>query len=446
MQRRSAKKSRHGCKECKRRHVKCDETRPSCANCNVRHLQCSYLSSLPLPRRSTSSSSSSNISSPNSSVTSGPPQSDNTAHHQSLATRGSDHATFRPATALSQCGPTFAINPLFSIGQTFQLHHLELLHNFRTGVLGDIFLDTGAADGYMAMTVGEAIRAPYLMDQALAVSAANFSIKRSHQRHFYQDEATHLQTRGLALFNAAQASEATDNALASFVFSTLLSQQVLFDAFLTRTDFSTFLDKLATSLHICGGVRTMTAKAWPFIRTQYQQQTGINLPGEFMAGSGSETMLTTKLAHLETLLADASLSPSILNPCMEALGLLRDLSYIPDRPRDSAFRTTRMLQTRVIQWAVQVPTEFVNLLEQRRPEALIITTYYALLIHDTRDFWLYGDAGAFIIRSITAFLGKYWAEWLAWPNEVVESVTYDDANTSFPYEVGDRQTRINELP
>ncbi|KAI0096864.1 hypothetical protein GGR51DRAFT_542400 [Nemania sp. FL0031] len=422
LQRRSAKKSRHGCKECKRRHVKCDELKPCCANCTVRHLPCSYLSSVPIPPRHVSSS---NLSSPDPPAVARPPQPDQLAQHGALA-------ALHPRHLSHQYSPTFTINPLFSTDQTFQLHHLELLHNFRTGVLGDIFLDTAAADGYMAMTVGEAVQAPYLMDQALAISAANMSIKRPYQQHFYQEEATQLQTRGLALFNAAQASEATDNALAGFVFSTLLSQQVLFDTFSTRTDFPTFLDKLATSLHICGGVRTMTAKAWPFIRTQYQRQTGINLPGEFTTLSGSKTTLTKKLAHLETLLTDESLSLSIVNPCMTALRFLQDLSYTEDRPKDSAFRTTRILQARVIQWAVQVPTEFVRLLEQRRPEALIITAHYALMIHDTRDFWLYGDAGAFIIRSITAFLGKFWAGWLAWPNEVVDSVSYVNENIPVP--------------
>lgn len=276
----------------------------------------------------------------------------------------------------------------------------------------------------MAMTVGEAVQAPYLMDQLLAVSAANMSIKRPQQQRFYQEEATQLQTRGLALFNAVQVSEATDNALAGFVFSTLLAQQVLFDTFSSRPDISTFLDKLAGALNICGGVRTMSGIAWPFIRAQYEQQTGINLPGEFVAGCGSKTMLTMKLAHLETLLAGANLSPSIMDPCKTAIDLLRDLSYNPDRPRNSPVRMTRMLQARVLQWAVLVPADFVKLIEQRRPEALIITAYYALLMHETRDCWLYGDAGAFIIRSITALLGKYWAEWLAWPNEVLASMSY----------------------
>ncbi|KAI0486727.1 hypothetical protein F4859DRAFT_502155 [Xylaria cf. heliscus] len=350
MQRRSVKKSRHGCKECKRRHVKCDESRPSCANCKVRHLPCSFLSGLPIPQPDAVPY----------------PYPHHTATATSTATVISPPGSNSDlADPVALAGPALTVNPLTSMDPAFQLYHLELLHNFRTCVLASI-LEPFAVDGYMAMTVGESMNAPYLMDQLLAVSAANMSTKRPYQQRFYQDEATHLQTRGLASFNAAQA--VAHNAMAGFVFSTLLSQHVIFDAFSTRTDFPAFLDKLVTSFHICGGVRIMTGKSWPFIRAQYRRQTGINLPGAFIAGSGP----------------------------------------------------------RVLRWAVQLPPDFIRLLEQRRPESLIITAYYALLIHDTRDYWAYSDAGAFIIRSITRFLGKYWAEWLAWPNEVLDSVERTD--------------------
>ncbi|KAF2963425.1 hypothetical protein GQX73_g10150 [Xylaria multiplex] len=297
------------------------------------------------------------------------------------------------------------------------------------GVLGDSIYDSATADGYMGMTVREAVQAPYLMDQVLAISAANMSVKRPHQARFYREEATYLQTRGLVSFNAAQASasEVTDNsALAGFVFAALLSQQVLFDTFSTRTDFPTLLGRLVAALRICGGVRVMCGKSWPYIMTQYRQQVGINFPHEFIPDSGPDTIFTMKLAHLQTLLENANLHPSILGPCKAALASLHDLSYAPERHKFSAFRTTRLLH-----WAVIVPSDFINLLEERRPEALIIIAYYALLIHDTRDYWLSGDAGAFIIRSITKFLGKYWSEWLTWPNEVLDSLDCSDGTKSF---------------
>ncbi|KAH6972030.1 hypothetical protein BKA56DRAFT_593564, partial [Ilyonectria sp. MPI-CAGE-AT-0026] len=38
--RRSHRKSRNGCRVCKSRHMKCDETRPACINCSVTGRHC----------------------------------------------------------------------------------------------------------------------------------------------------------------------------------------------------------------------------------------------------------------------------------------------------------------------------------------------------------------------------------------------------------------------
>lgn len=40
--RRRHRKSRLGCQQCKRRKIKCDETRPACLNCSRREVNCSY--------------------------------------------------------------------------------------------------------------------------------------------------------------------------------------------------------------------------------------------------------------------------------------------------------------------------------------------------------------------------------------------------------------------
>ncbi|KAL3472717.1 hypothetical protein BJX99DRAFT_262034 [Aspergillus californicus] len=48
--RRSHKKSRNGCKTCRRRHMRCDETRPECINCTSHGSQCDYGFLLPTRR------------------------------------------------------------------------------------------------------------------------------------------------------------------------------------------------------------------------------------------------------------------------------------------------------------------------------------------------------------------------------------------------------------
>ncbi|KAA8895047.1 hypothetical protein FN846DRAFT_767616, partial [Sphaerosporella brunnea] len=41
--RRSHTKSRKGCKTCKRRHIRCDETVPQCRNCTKHNVRCDYM-------------------------------------------------------------------------------------------------------------------------------------------------------------------------------------------------------------------------------------------------------------------------------------------------------------------------------------------------------------------------------------------------------------------
>ncbi|KAI1348972.1 hypothetical protein F5Y01DRAFT_306352 [Xylaria sp. FL0043] len=373
-QRKSAKKSRYGCLECKRRHVKCDETRPSCANCTVRKSPCSFLSTTACRPPTHSSVSSSSPSSVSASASGSPQPDDAALSSTALSTRRPAGDALVVPTPWSLCEPSLTINSLVSTNQTFKLHHLELLYNFKAGVLEESVLQLSAAEGYMAMTVREAAQAPYLMDQVLAVSAANMSVKRPRERRFYQEEAIRLQTRGLALFNACRAVEMVDHTMARFIFSTLLSYQALFDAFSVRSSFPMLLDRLVAAFRICNGVRAMCGEFWPTIITLYEQNVGINLPGEFVASC--------------------------------------------DRPGFLKYLTSRL-----IQWPVVVPTEFINLVEERRPEALIVIAYYAVLMHDTKGYWVSGDAGAFIIRSITHFLGNHWAEWLRWPNEILNSNT-----------------------
>lgn len=72
-------------------------------------------------------------------------------------------------------------------------------------------------------------------------------------------------------------------------------------------------------------------------------------------------------------------------------------------------------------WPVLVSPEYIDLLLQRRPEALVILAHYAILLHYCRDSWMFGDGGRFLIESIRDFLGPDWTEWLEWPIKALNS-------------------------
>ncbi|KAL8869096.1 MAG: hypothetical protein Q9174_004527 [Haloplaca sp. 1 TL-2023] len=76
----------------------------------------------------------------------------------------------------------------------------------------------------------------------------------------------------------------------------------------------------------------------------------------------------------------------------------------------------------IVAWPIQVSDEYVVLLNQRRPEALIILAYYGVALHSYRRSWAVGDAGATLIKAVSAQVGKYWSSWLSWPMQIIRSV------------------------
>jgi hypothetical protein len=67
-----------------------------------------------------------------------------------------------------------------------------------------------------------------------------------------------------------------------------------------------------------------------------------------------------------------------------------------------------------------VPPEYVDVLRERCPEALVILAFYAVLLHRTKRYWICGGNGAFMITAIARHLGLQWADAMRWPLEALE--------------------------
>ncbi|CCF42411.1 Upc2 protein [Colletotrichum higginsianum] len=358
-QRTPHRKSRFGCKECKQRHVKCDESRPACVNCATGQRRCSFLdteSSMP-------SSTSAFLYQCPSPATSIGGSSPNTA--------GGGLTPAEPASYRSAYPPT----------EPYDFRHMELLYHFEHG-LGATqgFGDDPTRERYQKMSLKQAIRTPYLMDELLAIAAAHKSTLPGEDQAFYRGEATRLQTRGLAQFNATNAEVSNDNFLAVFLYSTWLSQHVLFDAFSSSSSssaaagpagFSETLDKLVHCMGLHRGVRTIVGGSWHKLKAHLDEHMG---PG---------------------------------SPFVDSIIIGHDRFETGDDT--------------VIEWSIRAPTAYVGLLDQRRPEALVVLAYWGVLLHRAREAWTFGDAGRTLVWSLAAHLGSYWSEWLAWPQAEVGS-------------------------
>jgi hypothetical protein len=288
----------------------------------------------------------------------------------------------------------------------YALTHLELFHHFEHH-LGDILgPDPGVGGIAIKRTIQESFKAPYLMDELLAFSAAHKSILDPSRKDIYLTEATNLQTRGLSRFNAAQAKLSDDNCMAILMFSIILGYHVLFDTFLVQNDFTAFMSKMVHCLRLHRGIHIIASNSWKIIHKElfdcdssYMEPVEPVKPGD-------------QCAPLLDLLDESELGENAKEDCREAVNLLQ---FICSRQRTGTSQVTLSIQ----EWAVRIPAGYVELLNQLQPEALVILAYYATLLHHCRSYWTIGDAGAYLIRSINCHLGGYFARWLEWPNQVL---------------------------
>ena len=66
-------------------------------------------------------------------------------------------------------------------------------------------------------------------------------------------------------------------------------------------------------------------------------------------------------------------------------------------------------------WAIAISSTLVNNLASKRPEALVIFAYYAVILHWHRNMWVIGNGGKVLIGSISNYLGPDWEALLRWP-------------------------------
>ncbi|OQE00559.1 hypothetical protein PENVUL_c050G04524 [Penicillium vulpinum] len=66
-------------------------------------------------------------------------------------------------------------------------------------------------------------------------------------------------------------------------------------------------------------------------------------------------------------------------------------------------------------WSWRIPEEFLELLQARRPFALVILAHYSVILHHLRGSWWMGDWGNRILSEIGDLLDPEWREFISWP-------------------------------
>ncbi|BCR91130.1 uncharacterized protein ACHE_61016S [Aspergillus chevalieri] len=380
MPRRAHKKSRNGCVECKRRHVKCDERRPTCVNCSISERHCEYLAE-PTP----------------------------------AATRAQTEAslTARSSPAVASSAGSVPASTREEDFPSANMLHFELLYHLSTETIPSVELNSEQIKIPVSELFRVCVSAPYAMNEALALAALHLAaVSSPDKKDFYRTHAGYLQTKALSMFNAMKPEVNAETSGAIFLFSVMLGNHLLSDALVFRdTDFNNFMEKLSQSIHLFRGVRVVAGLSFHILaETPLSPMLRYNkMP------SDRDGFLGPECQRLLDLVTSARLGQSITDCYKDAIENLQLASNSANS--DPGF----MSKSPIAAWPVRVSDEYFDALKARRPEALIIFAHYAVLLHSIRDSWLFCDSGLFLIESINAFLGPGWEEWMAFPNSVLDT-------------------------
>ncbi|KAL5044854.1 hypothetical protein BDW71DRAFT_185460 [Aspergillus fruticulosus] len=386
--RRTHRKSRHGCKACKQRRVKCDEARPICSNCRQRQEECEYVSEA-------------------SYIWAG----DNTPRRGrrriAPATQTGGDTSAPPETPFRFLDrPSSHETPL--LDPPLDMTQLRLLVNWQHETCQFFSRDTETRVVWQINLVDEALKSPPLMHGILAVSALHLALSDSGQEQTsWLSLATAHKGQALQSLREGLNNVTPDNARSMMGLSALVVAYA-FGSALTGTDGSDSdkpsLSALNNVFVLCRGVQQITSAAYAVLRRS-------NFAPLFSPGDRSIAIpdhvkeSLDYLDHLNTkCLYAGDHDAATYTRVIDALRVLSGHTF--SQPNS---------MTLPAGWAIRVSPEYLEYLQAKHPFALVVHAHYCALLHLARGNCFLQSWGRSVLEDILELLDEDWKAYIKWP-------------------------------
>lgn len=254
----------------------------------------------------------------------------------------------------------------------------------------------------------EAVAHPFLMHGILAASAIHLArIKGDHRRPIYSSLAVAHQNRALALFRELLGDINTSNAKAMFSFASVVVIYTF--GFPHEPDPSSTpwmsIDDLYQVLVLTRGIQQV-----------------INTASTSFTDSDFSPLLQVE-KHEPFLPDDAQLALEGLLEANNACGA-QDETHRTDIYEDTIYKLMDMISTinkdlmsmtTAGYWAIRVKAEYVDLVRDHAPLALVLLAYYCVVLHYLRHHWCLENWGPRVSRAIWLVLDDGWRPLIQWP-------------------------------
>jgi len=300
---------------------------------------------------------------------------------------------------------------------------LEILHWWTTTSVVS-FIDFDACVTLFRITVVElGFIHSFLMHELLSLSALHLSKVRPHKAAIYQHASdTHLAT-ALSLFQPEIANLNSSNCEACFAFSTMAfthawaSQDPKKPSTLFFAPTAGLMDPDIVHVQwvkLHRGSVSISTNLFPSLKEGLLEPL-------FAPWRGIDPNRNAPVPPVE----DAQIS------ALAGAWLISSLSQEQKDILDRELHTTRRIfsmlaynpeiskLSAVMSWFSMISDDFIKMLEEKVPEALLIVVYYCVALKRAEHMWWVSEKGENLLRTVLAELGGGWERWTAWAVEQV---------------------------
>jgi hypothetical protein len=368
--RRSHQKSHHGCSTCKRRKIKCDESRPECKACLKKQLICGFLE---------------------------------------------DHALTGPYMHYLGDQPSSSNRQISVNSDPLPLLELELLHQWHTSTAPALSRDQEVSRVMKDIIPREGFAHPFLIYGLLSIAALHrIRLDGVKNALVFAEASIEYKQQALSLYTPLLNNITRSNCNALFAFSCLLS--IL--CFASQTsDVTRTVKEVADVVEIfrlVRGVAVVVEKARQWIESS---EVSVLLFSSHFDGHDLNSSRRQGSSDVEGQLRQ--LLSSCHETCKDSSSMLVYTSSIQYLIYSYSAYSTTSDNTVGLAWPVLVDPRFFDFLLEKEQLSLVILAHYGAIMALCNDTWWMDGWGQLVIRLTSDLLHPTWLCKIEWPLQVL---------------------------
>ncbi|KAH7468314.1 hypothetical protein IWW34DRAFT_735864 [Fusarium oxysporum f. sp. albedinis] len=392
-QRRYHTKSRGGCVECKKRHLKCGEEKPACRSCVIRYNDCVY----PTQRNSSLGTRASSLH----------------GRERKASSRGEQQESPSPPSDDSCVALTPDLAQHRHVTAEFELQDLALTHHWTLHTSRTISHCWSVESRCSVDAFSLGFDHLFVMYGILSIASLHLASLEPFDKKTHLERAAMHHKLGVDQVRqlTVERMEASGDALRAFSTINLVYTLATFGPLAGLTGNVVKANE-PISPHWIRRVRAITPKVdiWQYPTPLYEMDARMDFAAE------DDYLVRIRETYRDSHMSDVELYDS-------ALLLLRRCHSHLFGPRSEhiAEPTSCDLDkwNGPLHFLCHLSEEYIEKLHQRQPPSLIILSFFGAISFSQDETWFIKGWGRAIVTTVDAVLGSYWAKYTEWCRDAV---------------------------